>query len=171
MELGYSKLNKEDFDAIVTGEVTHYALWLEEELNGIIADYFVSNDLRRDEFKRFLLYRDGLTFQDKIEIVGGMIPLFGSAAEKVGLKSTLREIEEFKSWRNALAHGLDITDDKGSAYIRVEVITRSGKEKVIEITPESHEEMMRKTEKLLLRIQKARKKLNAKKIDGASPRK
>jgi hypothetical protein len=37
----YQNLNKEDFDAVVLGEVTHYALWLEDELNNIISDYFI----------------------------------------------------------------------------------------------------------------------------------
>ena len=64
----YQNLNKEDFDAVVTGELTHYALWLEEEVNNIISDYFIMDSKQRSQFKRFLLFRDGLTFQDKIEI-------------------------------------------------------------------------------------------------------
>ena len=155
----YSNLDKEDFDAIVTGELTHYALWLEEELNDIISDYFIADSKKRIEFKKFLLHRDGLTFQDKIEIVRGMSLLFDAAAEEVDLKSLLREIEEFKSWRNALAHGLDVSPDDNAPMIRVEVVTRSGKERVYEITPESHETTMKKTADLLVRIRQARKKL------------
>lgn len=70
----YKALNKEDFDAVVTGELTHYALWLEGELNNIISEYFITDDGRRGEFERLLLQRDALTFQDKIEIVRGMLP-------------------------------------------------------------------------------------------------
>ena len=39
-EIKYEDLDKADFDAIVTGELTHYALWHEGELNNIIEDYF-----------------------------------------------------------------------------------------------------------------------------------
>jgi hypothetical protein len=157
----YPNMNKEDFDAVVTGELTHYALWLEEEVNNIISDYFVTDSKKRSQFERFLLHRDGLTFQDKIEIVRGMLPLLSAAVEGLDLKSLLKEIEEFKSWRNALAHGLDISPDEKKPLIKVEVITRSGKERVYEITPETHETTMKNTEDLLARIQKARKKLIA----------
>ncbi len=155
----YKNLSKEDFDAIVTGELTHYALWLEDELNDIISDYFIANDTKRTDFKRFFLYRDGLNFQDKIEIMHGMLPLFGDVAKEVDLKSLLNQIEEFKSWRNALAHGVDVSSDNESPLIRVQVVTRSGKEKVVEITPESHESKIKETEELLVKIQNARNKL------------
>lgn len=39
--MDYKVLSKKDFDAVVTGEITHYALWLENELNSIITNYFV----------------------------------------------------------------------------------------------------------------------------------
>jgi len=157
----YNTLNKEEFDALVTGELTHYALWLEGEVNNIISDYFITDNRKRSEFERFLLHRDGLTFQDKIEIVRSMLPLFSVVAEELDLKSLLNEIEEFKSWRNALAHGLDVSPDDKAPLIRVEVVTRAGKVRVYEITPESHETTMKKTEDLLVRVQQARKKLNA----------
>lgn len=37
--MNYDGLDKEDFDAVVTGELTHYSLWLEEEINSIICNY------------------------------------------------------------------------------------------------------------------------------------
>jgi len=157
----YRNLSKGDFDAVVTGEITHYALWLEEELNEIISDYFIMDSNKRSEFKTFLLYRDGLTFQDKIEIVRGMLPLFDVAPEELNLKSLLKEIEEFRSWRNALAHALDVSPDDNAPLIRVQVVTRSGKERIYEITPESHESAMKKAEDLLAQVQEARKKLIA----------
>ena len=157
----YRNLGKEDFDAVVTGEITHYALWLEEELNGIISDYFITDSKKHNEFKTFLLYRVGLTFQDKIEIVRGMLPLFDVAEEETDLKSLLKEIEEFKLWRNALAHGLDVSPDDNAPLIRVQVVTRSGKDRIYEITPESHKSAMKKAEDLLVRVQQARKNLIA----------
>ena len=32
--MDYYSLSQEDFDAVVTGELTHYALWLEDMANG-----------------------------------------------------------------------------------------------------------------------------------------
>ena len=109
------------------------------------------------DFRRFILYRDGLTFQDKLEIIRGILPLFGEAAEKCNLKGLIKEVEEFKSWRNALAHGLDRTDPDEPHKLIVEVVTWSGKEKRVEITPESHTEMLKNTEDLLKRFNEASK--------------
>lgn len=154
--MNYKDLSHEDFDAIVTGELTHYALWLEDVINGIICEYFIGMSDKEDDFRRLILYRDGLTFQDKIEIVRGMIPLFGEASEKCDLKGLLNEIEKFKSWRNALAHGLDKSDENEPLKLIVEVVTRSGKEKRIEITPESHRQMCEETESLINKANEAR---------------
>ncbi len=157
----YEQLKHEDFDAIVTGELTHYALWLEEEINGIILEYFIASSDRKNDFRRLVLYRDGLTFQDKLEIVRGLISVFGETAERCNLKSLLKRIEDFKFWRNALAHGLEIDESNPEEphKIVVEMVTRSGKEKRIEITPASHRKMLEETEKLLKEVQKARRQL------------
>ena len=136
--------------------MTHYALWLEDVANGIICEYFIGPSDKEDDFRRLILYRDGLTFQDKLEIIRGMIPLFGEAGEKCNIKGLLKEVEEFKSWRNALAHGLDRTNPDEPHKLVVEVVTRSGKEKRIEITPESHAERLEQVMDLHSRFNKAR---------------
>jgi|SRR5215203_3688493 len=147
----YEELDREDFDAIVTGELTHLAIYMEEELNKIICDYFGSASSRRKGFQRLFLYRDGLSFQDKIDIVRGMLPLFGEHAEHVKLKNLLSEVEDFKRWRNAMAHGFDVSEEPGPE-LHVEIVTRSGKEKVIVITPASHRETMAAAGKLFDRL-------------------
>ena len=152
----YDDLVKEDFDAVVTGELTHYALWLEDELNRIIMSYFKVPKARREDFKRLILLRDGLTFQDKLEIVRGMLPLFGDIAVSTNLKQLLKELEEFKSSRNAMAHGQDVSDDDDEAKLKISITTRSGKERVIEITPESHTKLMDRAEALLKDLKAAR---------------
>lgn len=154
--MDYYSLSQEDFDAVVTGELTHYALWLEDMANGIICEYFIGQSEKEDDFRRLILYRDGLTFQDKLEIIRGMLPLFGEAAEECNLKGLLKEVEEFKSWRNALAHGFDRTDPNEPHKLIVEVVSRSGKEKRVEITPESHIEMLENVEDLYKRFNEAR---------------
>lgn len=154
--MNYRELSQEDFDAIVTGELTHLALALEDVANGIICEYFIGMSDKEDAFRRLILYRDGLTFHDKLEIIRGMLPLFGEAAEECGLKQILNEVEKFKSWRNELAHGLDKTDPKEPLKLIVGVVSLSGKEKLVEITPESHEEMLEKFRSLEGRFVKAR---------------
>ena len=154
--MDYFSLSQADFDAVVTGELTHNALWLEDIANGIICEYFIGPSDKEDEFRRLILYRDGLTFQDKLEIIRGMIPLFGQAAEECNLKGLLKEVEDFKSWRNALAHGLDKTNPDEPHKLIIEVVTRSGKEKQVEITPESHTEKMNTVIDLAERFTKAR---------------
>lgn len=158
----YEELSQEDFDAIVTGELTHYAIWFDGAIGQIIMDYFLIDKVRRPDFERLILFREGLTFQDKIEIVRAMLPLLGKVAEQVDLKRLLEDIEEFKGWRNALAHGL-ATDTTGhpEPIIRVEIISRSGKPKVVEITPASHRKRMDEAEKILERINKAHLELKS----------
>jgi len=145
----YEDLDKEDFDAIVTGELTHYTLWMEEEINRLITDYFVSDKTKSKDFRRLLLYRDGLTFQDKLEIARGMIPLLGlNDQDQTQFRTILNAVEDFKSWRNAMAHGLDATPGDYKGVIRIEIVSRLGKEKTIEITPDSHRAKMDEAEKL-----------------------
>jgi hypothetical protein len=159
--LNYAELSHEDFDALVTGTFTHYALWLEDVLNSIISDYFVRSHFRQDRFKRLILQREGLSFQDKIDIVRSMVTLFGNLAEQVQLKGILKEIEDFKLRRNALAHGLDASTSADPLQLRVEFVSRSGKEKSIEITPDSYDEMAANFNDLLKRAQAARNELMA----------
>ena len=159
--MNYSKLDREDFDAIVTGELTHYAIWLEDELNGIICDYFIDDSDKTEDFKRLFLYRDGLTFQDKIDIVRAMIPLFGAKSETLNIKRVLTEVEKYKTWRNAMAHGLDVSDDKPRTTLRIQTFSRSGKGKELEITPKSHQAKMDEAGKLLESPQNTRRKLKS----------
>lgn len=158
--MNYDNLSHQDFDAVVTGEITHYALWFEEEVTGIIADYFLQTSPRKSDFQRLLLQRDGLTFQDKIEIVRAMCPLFGEKAVTVKLKAALKRIEDFKSWRNALAHGVDVSNDDDKPELKVEVVSRSGKEKVVHITAKAHEAKLAEAEALLDKLKAAREGLS-----------
>ncbi|OFV79644.1 MAG: hypothetical protein A2Y78_01235 [Acidobacteria bacterium RBG_13_68_16] len=160
--MDYATLERDEFDAVVTGELTHYALWLEGGLDSLLCDYFLGETPRRADFLRLLLQREGLSFQDKLGIVRAMLPLFGEHAESVDLPDLLKRVDEFRMLRNALAHGRDVSEPGAGFQISIEVISRSGKEKIITITPESHAEKMRKLEELLEAVQNARKHLREK---------
>ncbi|WP_316348915.1 hypothetical protein [Desulfuromonas acetoxidans] len=150
--IDYNKLDIEEFDAVVTGELTHLAIHFEYWLDEIIIDFF--QVCKTKEFRKFVLDRDGLKFQDKIEIVRCCLPLLGEVGQTLELKSILNDIEKFKSWRNALAHGRDGGSESSPLKMSVEIINRAGKEKNIEITPQSHQKMLRDMEVLLEKIKK-----------------
>jgi hypothetical protein len=157
----YSSLTVEKFDAVVTGELTHQALYCEGELVGIITEHFCRRGTGED-FRRLLLYRDGLTFQDKIEIVRAMLPLLTNDSEVSRLKIALRKVEELKALRNAFAHGLDTSPTlDGKLSITIEVVSRSGVEKHITVTPETHCHIMQETEDLINELHGIRQELLA----------
>lgn len=141
------------FDAVVTGEFTHYAIWLEGALNEMIVSYFITNKNKRGDFERLILHRNGLNFQDKLEIVRAMIPLIPES-RRTELKQVLTEMEDFKSRRNSLAHGHSVCGPDEGAVIRVEIIGRSGKPKTVEITPETHKKLIKDTKVLVERAGK-----------------
>jgi hypothetical protein len=89
-----------------------------------------------------------------------MIPLFPNNSTSIKLKSLLKKVEDFKSWRNALSHGTDVSDNEKKRELKIEVMTRAGKEKVIHITPESHEAKISEADKLLSDLNAVRKSLN-----------
>lgn len=145
----YMKLSPEDFDAIVTGELTHFAIAFEDILVEIITEFF-SHPSRQALFRRLLLRREGLTFQDKIDILRAMVPEFEDQVAAAELKKLLTKVEVFKADRNAFAHGHDVTPkaSRGSR-IHVVIVNRAGKEKTVEVTPESHAATLNQAEELL----------------------
>ncbi|QLE97784.1 hypothetical protein [Neptunomonas phycophila] len=155
--MNYESLSQDEFDAFVTGELTHRALTLEDQINAIICEHFIGGcSPKEDLFRRLILDRDGLTSQDKIEIVRAMLPALGQPAIDSDLKGILGEVEKFKSERNAMAHGQCRTDSATPLKLRIRMVSRSGKEKIVEITPESHRKSIKKADDLIGRLAKAR---------------
>jgi hypothetical protein len=87
-----------------------------------------------------------------------MFPLLGELISKLELKKLINEVEDFKKYRNAMAHGLSVANDK-TLVLNIEIVSRSGKPKVITITPESHEKFYKKGELLLNKLKQVRKKI------------
>jgi hypothetical protein len=158
--MDYKTLLREDFDAVVTGELTHYAIWLEDEIVTILADHY-ANDATRSDFVRLILRRDGLTFQSKIEITRATVPAFRDHLAAAKLPGLLKRVEEFKGYRNAFAHGLDQTPEDVKGEIHVGLVNRAGKETIRKVTPESHSAMMDATERLLVELRSVREALAA----------
>ena len=156
----YEKLQHEDFDAIVTGELTHYAIWLEDGLAKIIADFFAKPS-RKKQFIGLIVRGESLPF--KIEIIRAIIPDFKNQTAAQQLSPLLKRIEAVSTRRNAFAHGFDVTPKSAkAASIHVELIRRAGKNKPFEVTPASHVATMNEMEQLLEAVTSIRKKLNVK---------
>lgn len=151
--MNYTELSKEDFDAVVTGELTHYAIWHESALEGFITNFFCFPQ-RSTLFTQLLMRRDGFTSQNKIEVIRSIIDILQiDDTKKKSWYATLKRIEDFKSFRNAFAHGLDITPFPYVGNLSIEIISRSGKEKKIEITQESYLILLQEGEETLKSIQ------------------
>jgi hypothetical protein len=156
--MDYSTLSIEEFDAIVTGEICHLALWMEEEINRFIGRYYVSNIFKRNRFITLVLYREGLTFQDKLEILQAMLPIWGDKAPV--MNPLIKRIEKFKALRNALIHGREGGRDETDLRIKVDIISRTGKEKSVDITPAVHKKNCEIGEKLLSDLKENLSKLS-----------
>jgi hypothetical protein len=158
--MDYTNLSRTDFDTVVTGELTHRILQLEESVNGIIGDFFITEPSRREQFDQLILFREGLTFQDKIGIVKAIVPFFQIEADKLNLTSLLKKVEDLKSYRNAMAHGRDVGGGDSPPTLKIGIISRSGKKKEIEITSASHQKMMAEAKAVGKELVKARAHLN-----------
>jgi hypothetical protein len=148
------KLTRAEFDAIVTGELTHHIIWLEAEIEGLIMDHFVMSKTKSD-FERVVLRGDRLTFQGKIEICRGMLPLYANQVAAAKLRPLLSRVEDIKAKRNALAHGRDVTPPSvgEKLELHVEIVSRSGKERTVVITPATHDHDMAECEEMLKQLQ------------------
>jgi hypothetical protein len=150
-----------DFDEIVTGRLTHLTIWLEEELIGLITDYLLGGvGTRKDSFKRLIMYRDGLTMQDKLEIYRAIVSELNlSDLQKAEITRTLNEVIEFKSYRNALAHGRENSRRDDRLEVVIEIVTRSGKFKEVTLTEDGFEKLVDTGDRLLEELRKFRSSL------------
>jgi hypothetical protein len=156
----YRTMTREDFDAIVTGELTHQAVWLEIELETAIENCFAVPQAARESFRRLMLKRDGMTFLNKIELVRSIVDEGQfEQSYKTAWKKAFTEIDEIRRIRNAMAHGQDIG---GSGLeIRIGYINRSGKEVEITVTPDNHVKLLDKADKLRAEVKALAAKIRA----------
>jgi len=159
MALNYANMSRHEFDAIVTGELSSLTLSFELQINEIIIGYFLQGARRKDDFRIVFFYRECMTFQQKMDIVKVIINTNPSRLDKTESNKILKMIESFKSLRNALAHCFTHSLDQGNELrICLDMFSRSGRYKVIEITPESHDQLMMDFEGQFKQIVEWRKK-------------
>jgi hypothetical protein len=149
----YRNYTREDFDAIVTGELTHLCVWLELALETAIEKYFAVRKDALEVFRRLMLHRDGVTFQAKIELVRSIINEDEFDDEyRAAWKKVLKEIEAIERIRNAMAHGKDAG---GSGLeMKIGTLNRAGKEVTIMVSPDSHVKGLDEGEKLKTQVTK-----------------
>jgi hypothetical protein len=164
-----AQLSREDFDALVTGELTHHAIWLEDELQDVICDFFAVSTGLRGLFKQLVLRREGFSLSAKIDLVNSILgSLQIPDSKRKEFRDLLRHITEFKDLRNMVAHGLDLTEEfppkDGGLSITIETVARSGKLKYVTITPDTHDKTLETAESLLNRAKRMRTELAAAKL-------
>lgn len=100
----YVDLDRVDFDAIVSGELTHYALWFEEQLEFFILAYFIDDSRVVDDFSSTFIHAREFTMSRKIEFVRKLLRSrkFPRSDEFL---SAISEVERIVALRNAMAHG------------------------------------------------------------------
>jgi hypothetical protein len=133
---------------------------MEDTLQLILCDYFVPNEDRALVFYDIMLRRDGLTLQNKIEIVRALIDRRSDIdlVTKAQVRDALRRVEEFKAIRNALAHGRDVGGEGLS--LEIEIVGRSGNPKKVVVSPTSHNAELAKAEALVAELDGLRARLN-----------
>ncbi len=152
MTIDYSKLSKHDFDVIITGQLIHYCLHLESEINNFLKDYFLhrSSEKRKSEFDEVVLFRDCISLHNKIDILKLLTKGYPLKVKKKESEILFSKIDEMKSLRNALTHGFAPFDDESEELkVVIEITNKAGKQKRIEITTENHEKIMNDFEKLI----------------------
>jgi hypothetical protein len=142
----YTELDRVWFDAIVTGELTHYALWFEEQLEFLVMAFFLNDHRVIELFSMTFLRSRDFTMAKKTEFVKTVLKGWDDSRSGEFL-SAIKDMEEIIAIRNAMAHGRDVGGTGLS--LSIEIVSHGGKAKTIEITPESHEQIMDTAERCL----------------------
>jgi len=146
----YRSLSKEEFDAVVTGELTHYALWIERALEALIIRFFGFSGTTSEVFSRLILRRESFTFSSKIDLIRSLALESSLAQDRIQLlQSLIRQVENFKNLRNSLAHGLDVSDQEDTLNLKIETVSRQGKSKILQVSPESHQKVVDEAQSIL----------------------
>jgi hypothetical protein len=134
----YEKLDRADFDAIVTGELAHFAIWFDKLLEDIVCQYFLGFfSPRQDDFTNLILRRDGITFNTKIDIVAKIIDKDEYLIQhRDDLKDIFKTMDSLKRLRNAMAHGVDMGGEE--LELNIELTSSAGKKSLFKITPKTH---------------------------------
>jgi|GEM_PF-4721425 len=145
----YDDLDRIWFDAIVTGELTHYALWFEEQLEFLILAYFISDPRVNENFASTFVRSREFTMARKIELVKKILKSSKHSRSDEFL-AAFGGLEKIIAIRNAMAHGRDV-GGKG-LELRIEIESYGGKTKTIKITPETHSQIMESAEQCLEKL-------------------
>lgn len=145
----YGDLDRVWFDAIVTGELTHYALWFEEQLEFLILAYFTDDPRVVDDFFSTFVRSREFTMARKIDFARKIVK--NSNHSRSGeFTVVFGELEKIIAIRNAMAHGRDVGGQ--GLKLRIEIESYGGKAKTIEISPDTHSQIMDSAEQCLEKL-------------------
>jgi hypothetical protein len=146
----YQKLEREEFDAIVTGEMTHYALWFEDQLEALITLYFVDDPNVIELFEATFIRSRHFSLSQKLEFTKKLLRQWSDSKRSSEFKAVIEEVETLIAIRNTMAHGRDIGGT--GLELLIEIQSYGGKTKEISITPETHEAAMATAERCLTKL-------------------
>jgi hypothetical protein len=147
--MDYRDLDRAEFDAIVTGELTHYALWFEEQLDFLITVYFINDPRVIDRFSLIFLRSREFSTSRKMTLINSLLKGWADNRSKEFL-SVITEVEQIIAIRNAMAHGRDVGGTGLDLLVAIQ--SHGGKTKNISITPDTHEEMLEVAERCLNKL-------------------
>lgn len=126
-------------------EALEWAIAIDQLLNAIIAEYFVSNEWKRQFFEHEILTREFMGTSRKIGILADLETARGTTFRKK-YRTMIRQLEELNSYRNLLAHGLPIPLPPASVWIH------RGKMKPIPVNRAIVQRMEKKYERAIERL-------------------
>ena len=103
---------------IFFGELTSLNTLIEYSINELLTSYFVTSNHRKDEFKRFMMYRWGLSYQNKIDCLRFIADSIKDKTERERFELTIMFAMRFNMVKEKLVYGWPLNDDPENIIIR-----------------------------------------------------
>lgn len=117
------------------GEITLLTAEIEHRMNDVICDYFITSGKKKILFNRWLLYREGYKFNDKIECLNFISDSIKDNERKGMLGMTIMYANRFNVIKNKLAYG-EICFGEEQEDVANKTVSDMHRYEHIEITPE-----------------------------------
>ena len=139
-----NKTSKIDLITDFIGEITLYTTEIEHKINDLICEYFITSGKKKITFKRWLLYRGGFKFEDKIECLRFISSFIQDKETKGIFEMIIMFAMRFDHVKNKLVYG-GICHGEESENVAIKTVNDGFyRYEQIEITPE-YIEIMRDT--------------------------
>ena len=129
------KLSQFEVITFFIGEITLFSADIERCMNDIISSFFITDSKKKILFNRWLLYRNGFKFKDKIECLNFIADSVNDKLSKGILETTIMFAMRFDIVKNNLSYGgICFSDEQEN--VAINIVSDMYRYKRIEITPE-----------------------------------